>query len=110
MSELRSSSPSNSAGNRISLFRLISIRQLLFWISIFILTRFFMSGADHFLELTPGALGKYFTLRWVLIAHITAGGGALILGPLQFWNKLRARYSKLHRWMGLAYLLAILVS
>jgi hypothetical protein len=69
-----------------------------------------MSGADHFLELTPEALGKYFNLKWVLIAHITAGGGALILGPLQFWNKFRANYLKLHRWLGLAYLLAILVS
>ena len=69
-----------------------------------------MSGADHFLQLTPEALGKYITLRWVLIAHITGGGGALILGPLQFWSRLRARYIMLHRWLGLTYLLAILVS
>jgi hypothetical protein len=89
---------------------LISIRQLLFWALIFIITRYFMSGADHFLQLTPEALGKYFTLRWVLIAHITAGGGALILGPLQFWSRLRASYVRLHRWLGMAYLLAIVVS
>ena len=90
--------------------KLISIRQLLFWVLIFMITRYFMSGADHFLALTPTALGKYFTLRWVLIAHITAGGGALMLGPLQFWDRLRARYTKLHRWVGVGYLLAILVS
>jgi hypothetical protein len=106
---LKSSHPSGPAAKRIRQIRLISVRQLLFWVFIFILTRFFMSGADHFLKLTPEALGKYFTLRWVLIAHITGGGGALILGPLQFWNRFRARYSKLHRfedisptlfWMG----------
>jgi hypothetical protein len=107
---LKSSHPSKSVTKGIPLKRLISVRQVLFWIFIFALTRFFMSGADHFLELTPEALGKYFTLRWVVITHITAGGGALILGPLQFWGRLRARYIKLHRWLGLAYLLAILVS
>lgn len=107
MQESLKPSPSSK---RIPLFRLISIRQLLFWILIFALTRFFMSGADHFLELTPEALGKYFTRRWVLIAHITAGGGALILGPLQFWSRIRARYTRLHRWVGVGYLLAILVS
>ena len=111
MSEfLKSSQPAASSSKRISWFRLISVRQLLFWVLIFIITRSFMSGADHFLDMTPAALGKYFTKRWVLIAHITAGGGALILGPLQFWGRFRARYIKLHRWVGVGYLLAILVS
>lgn len=91
-------------------YRLVTIRQLLFWILIFAITHHFMRGADHFLAMTKEALGKYFSLRWVLIAHITAGGGALVLGPLQFWDRLRVRYVKLHRWVGVMYLLAILVS
>jgi uncharacterized membrane protein len=92
------------------IIKLIRPLQILFWIAIFLITHSFMRGADHFLELTPEALGKYFKLRWVLIAHITAGGGALILGPLQFWNQLRVYSKKIHRIMGLLYLLAILVS
>jgi len=107
---LKPSGPSKSTSGNIPLFRLITIRQLLFWILIFSITRYFMSGADHFLQLTPEALGKYFTLRWVLIVHITGGGGALILGPLQFWSRFRAHNITLHRWLGLAYLMAILVS
>ncbi|MVT06723.1 DUF2306 domain-containing protein [Chitinophaga tropicalis] len=95
---------------RTPLFRLISVPQVVFWLIIFGLTRSFMSDADHFLELTPEALGKYFPLRWVLIAHITGGGGALILGPMQFWSRFRARYIKLHRWVGIGYLLTILLS
>lgn len=91
-------------------YRLITIRQLLFWIFIFAITHHFMRGADHFLEMTKEALGKYFNLRWVLIAHITAGGGALVIGPLGFWNRLRMRYVKVHRWVGVMYLLSILVS
>lgn len=90
--------------------KLIRPLQILFWIGIFLITHSFMRGADHFLALTPEALGKYFTFRWVLIAHITAGGGALILGPLQFWNQLRIYSKKLHRVIGLLYLLAILLS
>lgn len=88
----------------------VSIWQVLFWILIVVITRHFMSGADHFLQFTPEALGKYFSVKWVLIAHITGGGGALILGPMQFWGRLRNRYKKLHRWIGLLYLLAILMS
>lgn len=104
------SKSSGTAAKRIPFYRLITIRQLLFWVLIFAITRHFMQGADHFLELTPEALGKYFSRKWILIAHITAGGGALILGPLQFWSRFRARYIKLHRWVGVGYLLAILVS
>ncbi|MES2691756.1 MAG: hypothetical protein V4658_15225, partial [Bacteroidota bacterium] len=63
------------------------------WALVVFITWSFMHGADHFLELTPEALGKYYTLKWVLIAHITAGGGALILGIIQFWEKLR-KYSR----------------
>jgi hypothetical protein len=83
---------------------------LLLWILIVFLTWLFMHNADHFLQLTPEALGKYFTLRWVLIAHITAGGGALVLGFVQFWPKLRIYNPRVHRIIGASYLLAILVS
>jgi uncharacterized membrane protein len=83
---------------------------LAIWGIIIFLTWTFMHGADRFLELTPQALGKYYTLRWVLIAHITAGGGALILGAVQFWPKLRNYSRKLHRIVGLLYVSAILVS
>ena len=83
---------------------------ILIWVTIFFLTWLFMHGADHFLELTPEALGKYFNLKWFLIAHITAGGGALVLGLVQFWRKLRNYSWKTHRIIGFLYLLAILVS
>lgn len=80
------------------------------WATVAFLTWLFMHSADHYLTLTPEALGKYFSLRWVLISHITAGGGALLLGLIQFWPKLRNFSYKVHRIIGLLYLLAILVS
>lgn len=69
-----------------------------------------MHGADHFLKLTPESMGKYFDYKWILIAHITAGGGSLVLGIVQFWKKLRSYSWKLHRVIGFLYLLAVLTS
>jgi uncharacterized membrane protein len=83
---------------------------ILLWIVVVFFTWLFMHGANHFLQLTPEALGKYFRFRWILIAHITGGGGALVLGLVQFWPKLRRYSSKIHRVIGVLYLLAILVS
>lgn len=91
-------------------FSRTEIAQVFLWLVILALTRTFMHAADHFLELSPEALGKYFALRWVLILHITAGGGALVLGPLQFWKRLQGGSWRLHRVLGLLYLLAILAS
>jgi hypothetical protein len=91
-------------------FGISDLLTLLLWAGIVFLTWSFMHGAEHFLQLTPEALGKYFNLRWVLILHITAGGGALILGPIQFWERLRNNNWKLHRIIGILYLLAILAS
>lgn len=82
---------------------------LLIWIGVFFMTWLFMHGADHYLVMTPEELGKYFNQRWFLMAHITAGGGALISGIVQFWPKLRQYSWKLHRMIGYLYLLAILV-
>lgn len=86
------------------------IFKVFLWVLIVAITWYFMHGADHFLQLTPEALGKYFEVKWVLLLHITAGGGALILGPLQFWERLRTKNWKLHRVIGTLYLLAILAS
>jgi len=91
-------------------FGISDLITLLAWAGIIFLTWSFMHGADHFLQLTPEALGKYFNVKWILILHITAGGGALVSGPIQFWERLRNRYRKLHRVIGILYLLAVLAS
>jgi hypothetical protein len=91
-------------------FAVSDLITLLAWAGIVFLTWSFMHGADHFLQLTPEALGKYFNVKWILILHITAGGGALVLGPIQFWERIRNGYRKLHRVIGILYLLAILAS
>jgi uncharacterized membrane protein len=91
-------------------FQKTDILTFLIWALVLFITWTFMHGADHFLDLTPGSLGKYYDYKWVLIAHITAGGGAIISGMLQFWKKGRNYSWKLHRFIGFIYLLAVLTS
>ena len=45
----------------------------------------------------------------VFLLHVLGGTVALILGPWQFWTRLRDRRLSLHRWLGRVYLVAILV-
>ncbi|TCL10016.1 putative membrane protein DUF2306 [Shimia isoporae] len=48
--------------------------------------------------------------RWAFYAHVGLAPVALMLVPLQFWTKLRMRRPALHRWMGRAYAIAILLA
>jgi hypothetical protein len=86
------------------------IRPIIIWLTAFFITWMFMHGADHLLEMTPEAMGKYYDYKWIILAHITAGGGSILLGMAQFWKKLRDYSWKLHRIIGFLYLLAVLVS
>jgi len=91
-------------------FNLTDGLAILIWAIVIFITWTFMHAADHYLELTPEALGKYYTVKWFLIAHITTGGGSIIFGFLQFNKRLRGYSWKLHRIIGFLYLLAVLVS
>jgi uncharacterized membrane protein len=43
------------------------------------------------------------SFRWWLLPHGLAGACALLLGPLQFSDRLRQRFTKLHRVLGRCY-------
>jgi uncharacterized membrane protein len=45
----------------------------------------------------------YETFKWWLLPHILAAASALLLGPMQFSERLRLRYRKLHRVLGRIY-------
>jgi len=60
------------------------------------------SGSDE------GLIVKFRTLNPFLVyAHFIGGGLALSLGAIQLWTK---RPSRLHRWLGRAYCLCVLVA
>jgi uncharacterized membrane protein len=70
----------------------------------------FISRYLHFFEFTPGALGKYFPVKWILMAHIAGGATALLTGPFQLLKEVRNKYRKLHRVMGYVYIVSIILS
>jgi uncharacterized membrane protein len=47
--------------------------------------------------------------RWWLLPHGLAAACALLLGPMQFFDRLRQRYAKLHRVVGRIYVAGALI-
>jgi uncharacterized membrane protein len=52
----------------------------------------------------------YQPFKWYLLPHGLAGACALLLGPLQFSDRLRQRFTKLHRVVGRIYVIGALVA
>jgi uncharacterized membrane protein len=52
----------------------------------------------------------YAPFKWWLLPHGIAGASALLLGPMQFSNRLRLRYGKLHRVLGRIYVAGVFVA
>ena len=51
----------------------------------------------------------YHPFRWWLLPHALAGSCALLLGPMQFSDRLRQRFLKLHRGIGRIYVFGAFV-
>src|SRR6266481_7003550 len=51
----------------------------------------------------------YQPFRWWLLPHALAGTCALLLGPLQFSDRLRNRFARLHRVVGRIYIAGALI-
>ena len=50
------------------------------------------------------------TFKWWLLPHALAGACALILGPMQFSDRLRQRYALLHRVVGRIYVAGVFIA
>jgi uncharacterized membrane protein len=50
------------------------------------------------------------SFRWWLLPHGLAGACALLLGPMQFSDRLRQRYVKLHRIVGRIYIACVFIA
>lgn len=80
----------------------------LFFLLIFALR--FIVGELKYFSFNEELLGRYWSIKWILMGHVAGGILALIIGPFQFWSRFRTKYLKLHRNLGRIYLLAILLS
>ena len=52
----------------------------------------------------------YQPFKWLLLPHAVAGACALLLGPLQFSDRLRQRFTRLHRAVGRNYVAGALIA
>lgn len=52
----------------------------------------------------------YQSFKWWLLPHGLAGACALFLGPMQFSDRLRLRYAKLHRVVGRFYIAGVFIA
>jgi uncharacterized membrane protein len=50
------------------------------------------------------------SFRWWLLPHGLAGACALVLGPMQFSDRLRQRFVKLHRIVGRVYIACVFIA
>jgi uncharacterized membrane protein len=55
--------------------------------------------------LHPDMRATYNAYPLAIYAHVFASAVALIVGPFQFWTRLRKERPQLHRWLGRCYLL-----
>ncbi len=62
-------------------------------LAIFVQSVIFIYDTGKFYALTPEALGKYYDIWWVLIAHIAGGALALAAGPFLIWRRVREKAS-----------------
>ncbi|HTS13876.1 MAG TPA: DUF2306 domain-containing protein [Candidatus Limnocylindrales bacterium] len=61
-------------------------------------------ASQYFFHRPEGHFGEHFRL---LLGHVSGGSIALLFGPWQFSDRLRARALGLHRWFGRIYLAGV---
>lgn len=60
-----------------------------------------------FFTISPETYGRFWPHMPIMAAHILGGTVAVLVGPLQFWERLRRSRPRLHRMVGYSYLLAV---
>jgi len=80
------------------------------WALVLVSIAYFVLRDQRFFVFSAEAYGPYYWPRvGILLPHIAAGLAALLLGPLQFWPRIRNGYLKVHRIIGRTYLVSISV-
>lgn len=81
------------------------------WAVVLALVLYFLRKyALHYFVFTPESYGTYFWPRisWV-VPHVASGILAIVIGPLQFWPKMRRDYLQAHRIAGRVYVSVVLI-
>ncbi len=82
----------------------------LFWTFVGLMTAYVLYHNESFLINRADPVWQHYEpFKWWLLPHGLAGACALFLGPLQFWDRLRQRYIRLHRTLGWIYVVGAMI-
>lgn len=70
---------------------------------------FFVRDVPHYAIFDAESYGKYWTSRGYLIPHVAGAGIAILVGLLQFSSRVRARWPRVHRRLGWAYVVGCVI-
>src|SRR5262245_13491530 len=77
---------------------------------IFLMMAYVLIHKERFLiDSSNPAWKHYEPFKWWLLPHGVAAACALFLGPMQFSDRFRNRYTKLHRILGRIYVAGVLI-
>ena len=77
---------------------------------IFLMMAYVFNHNERFLIDSSDPIWKHYEpFKWWLLVHGVAAACALFLGPMQFSDRLRRRYTQLHRVLGRVYVAGVLI-
>jgi uncharacterized membrane protein len=77
---------------------------------IFLMMAYVLNHNERFLINSSAPVWNHYQpFRWWLLPHGLAAACALLLGPMQFSDRLRRRYTKMHRIVGRVYVFGALI-
>lgn len=77
---------------------------------VFLMVAYVLQHNERFLINSKDPAWEHYKLfKWWLLPHGLAGACAILLGPMQFSDRLRKRYTKLHRIVGRIYVFGAMV-
>lgn len=96
----------NVSLNRVGWVRL----KYVVWAFVFLMIAYVLQHNERFLINSKDPVWNHYQLfKWWLLPHGLAGACAILLGPMQFSERLRKRYTKMHRVVGRVYVLGAMV-
>ncbi|MGV3528666.1 MAG: DUF2306 domain-containing protein [Flavisolibacter sp.] len=80
-----------------------------FWVSIVVLSAYYLYRAILFRFFNEGIGETFWNKQFYFVFHLLTAILPLVLGPLQFWNGFRTRYTYWHRLLGKVYIVGSLL-
>lgn len=70
---------------------------------------FVLSNVPEYFIWSEETYGYYWPRAGYLLPHVLGGLVAIVIGPFQFWSRIRNTYPKVHRISGRIYLISVVI-